>query len=321
MKARAGNFVLGLFVLAGIGLAIAATLVIGAGEFGVTGTSMETYLDESVQGLDIGAPVKMRGVEIGRVSEIGFVGRYYPLEAGSDDFYRFGRYVLVRAELTDELIPANESTFFANDLRRLVQQEGLRAMVAALGLTGTSYLELDYLDPKRNPALDVPWTPRVVYVPSAQSTFNRLGTAAERVFQRLNQLQIENLISDFDVALIAFTRAVTEADVGAVSQESTKLLADVRATSASLRRAIEQADVPRLQKNVDDVMNRLAGTVERLELVVTSQSGNLDAIMSELRETTRHLRELSEAARSHPSSFLFSDPPKPVVLPRREEAR
>jgi phospholipid/cholesterol/gamma-HCH transport system substrate-binding protein/paraquat-inducible protein B len=225
----------------------------------------------------------------------------------------------VRAELTTELIPANESTFFANDLRRLVQQEGLRAMVAAMGLTGTSYLELDYLDPKRNPALDVPWTPRVVYVPSAQSTFNRIGTAAERVFQRLDQLQIEQLIADLDIAMVAVTKAVHEADIGAVSHETTKLLADVRATSGSLRNAIESADVPQLQKNIDDVMNRLAGTVERLELVVTSQGGNLDAIMSELRETTRHMRELSEVARSNPSSILFSDPPQPVVLPRREE--
>ena len=132
-------------------------------------------------------------------------------------------------------------------------------------------------------------------------------------------MQIEQLIADLDVALVAVTKAVNEADIGAVSHETTKLLADVRATSGSLRNAIEDADVPKLQKNIDDVMNRLAGTVERLELVVTSQGGNLDAIMSELRGTTRHLRELSEAARSNPSSILFSDPPQPVVLPRREE--
>lgn len=318
MKPRFGDFALGLFVIGGIALGIAATLVIGAGEFQQGGSVMETYLDESVQGLDIGAPVKMRGVEIGRVSEIGFVGGYYPLEPGSEDFYRFGRVVLVRAQLTTELIPANESTYFANDLRRLVQQEGLRAMVASLGLTGTSYLELDYLDPRRNPALDVPWTPHMVYVPSAQSTFNRIGTAAERVFQRLDQLQIEQLITDFDVALVAVTKAIHEADLGGVSQETTRLLADVRATSGSLRHAIETVDVPALQRNVDDVMNRLAGTVERLELVVTSQSGNLDAIMSELRATTRHIRELSESTRANPSSILFSDSPQPVELPHRE---
>lgn len=321
MSARIGTFGLGLFVLAGIAVLIAGVLVIGAGEYGTGGTLMETYLDESVQGLDVGSPVKFRGVEIGRVEEIGFVGNYYPLEPGSPEFYRFGRYVIVRARLSAKWVPTDDPTTFITDLRRLVNEEGLRVMLAAQGLTGTSYLELDYVDPLKNRPADPPWTPRAVYIPGAPSTFSRLGTAAERVFERLEKLQIEQLVQDLDRALVVMTKAVEDAEVADVSQQAVKLLADVRDTSRTLREAIERVDVPKLQLSVEKTLATLEQAVQRLELVVASESGQLDAVMGDLRESTRNLRELSDGARANPSQFLFSAPPAPIVLPEPEESR
>lgn len=321
MSARIGTFGLGLFVLAGIAVLIASVLVIGAGEYGKGGTLMETYLDESVQGLDVGSPVKFRGVEIGRVEEIGFVGTYYPLEPGSPEFYRFSRYVTVRARLSARWVPSEDPTMFITDLRRLVNDQGLRVMLAAQGLTGTSYLELDYVDPLKNPTPDLPWTPRAVYIPGSPSTFSRLGSAAERVFERLEKLQIEQLVQDIDRALLAVTKAVGDASVGDVSDEIVKLLADVRGTSRTLREAVERVDVPRLQVTVEKTLASLEQAVQRLELVVASGSGQLDAVMGDLHETTRNLRALSDTTRENPSSFLFSAPPPPVVVPGSEETR
>ena len=51
-------------------LIIAAVVLLGAGSF--TGAKPEAiaYFDDSVSGLDIGAPVKFRGVTIGKVSQV-----------------------------------------------------------------------------------------------------------------------------------------------------------------------------------------------------------------------------------------------------------
>ena len=47
-------------------------LALGAGNVFKRTVTIETYFDESVQGLDVGSAVKYRGVQIGRVTRIGF---------------------------------------------------------------------------------------------------------------------------------------------------------------------------------------------------------------------------------------------------------
>jgi hypothetical protein len=65
----------GALVLVGIALAVAFVVFLAGGR-GLQATEVfETYFEESVQGLDVGAPVRYRGVAIGRVTQIGLVAR------------------------------------------------------------------------------------------------------------------------------------------------------------------------------------------------------------------------------------------------------
>ena len=71
MSAKANYFKIGVFILSAAALAVVGVIVLGAGALFEKKIIMETYFDESVQGLGIGAPVKYRGVTVGSVEHIG----------------------------------------------------------------------------------------------------------------------------------------------------------------------------------------------------------------------------------------------------------
>src|SRR5689334_25420763 len=63
-------FKLGLFVVLALAAAVAMALIVGAQTLNKDTVRYHTYFDESVAGLDVGAPVKFRGVKIGSVAAI-----------------------------------------------------------------------------------------------------------------------------------------------------------------------------------------------------------------------------------------------------------
>ena len=84
MSAKAHYFKIGVFMLSGITLAVLAVIILGAGALFKKKFMMETYFDESVQGLSVGAPLKYRGVTIGSVEHIGFVRNDYKTELSDE---------------------------------------------------------------------------------------------------------------------------------------------------------------------------------------------------------------------------------------------
>src|SRR5262249_4921654 len=133
-------FKIGLFVIAAIVLAVIGVVVLGGGVFFEKTNLIETYIDESVQGLDVGSPMRFRGVLVGK-------GEQIPLT--SPEYKPRRRYVLVRAGISSDIFqfPLSDpaSPVFLTEIER-----GLRVRLAPQGLTGTAYLEADYLDPTQN---------------------------------------------------------------------------------------------------------------------------------------------------------------------------
>jgi phospholipid/cholesterol/gamma-HCH transport system substrate-binding protein/paraquat-inducible protein B len=70
-------FRLGIFVLAAIGALLTMVLIFGSGQLFKKSFIVETYIQQSVTGLDTGAAVRFRGVKIGQVTSIGLSGNIY----------------------------------------------------------------------------------------------------------------------------------------------------------------------------------------------------------------------------------------------------
>ena len=201
---RGGDyFKLGLFLIGGIILLLVVLFALGAGKFFQRTYQMETYVNESVNGLEVGSAVKFRGVRVGSVSEIGFVAGKY---SGADGY----RYVYVQCTLDKDLFgtmgPKNAKDQAAEEVAR-----GLRARTISQGLTGQLFLGLDYVDPDRNPPLPIDWTPASIYIPAAPSTLSKVEQAVLGISNTLTGLEQAELPE----AVKSFRRFADSASTGA----------------------------------------------------------------------------------------------------------
>src|SRR5512137_3141256 len=101
MSLKANYFKLGLFVIGAVVSLAILLVIIGSGRAFQQKITIETYFNESVQGLDIGSKVKYRGVVIGEVTKIGFTYTRYQLDIPMAQRYK---YVLVEAQIDPRLI-------------------------------------------------------------------------------------------------------------------------------------------------------------------------------------------------------------------------
>jgi phospholipid/cholesterol/gamma-HCH transport system substrate-binding protein/paraquat-inducible protein B len=278
-----------MFVFTGLVLAILFVVILAGTNLFARHATFETYFSESVQGLEVGSPVKLRGVLLGKVTEIGLVDEYYSLEDGFDRL-NFGQLVIVRFQILDVSELAGRPVE-PLDLEAAIEN-GLRLRLAQAGLTGTAYIEADFLDAEmRAEELTYPWTPETRYIPSSKSTISTISSAAERIAARLETIDVAKLFEDVDRLVVRVTETVDSIDT-----------------------AVSGADLGRVSKDLSETLNQLTKTVTHVQLSVESGRYDFETTLENLRVASENLREFSETARSYPSILLRGNPPEKIEV-------
>jgi phospholipid/cholesterol/gamma-HCH transport system substrate-binding protein/paraquat-inducible protein B len=305
----------GAFVFGGILLAVIGAIVIGGGSFFQKPIIVETVFDESVQGLEVGSPVKLRGVKIGTISYIGLVGDNYILDdtpAAAEEANRV--LVRMKIERRGEVERTHEER--VQNIEELAEK-GLRLRITPLGITGTSFIQADYVEPGSKPPMTLSFTPEYIYVPSAQSTISQLSSAAERLMSRIDKLDVETLITNFDKLLATLNVSIGEADLPGARKSVGELLTDLRSTSTEARKAIASVDARSVGADARKTLDQMTATMLRLQRLLDSNGDDLATTLDNLRVTSENLREASETARAYPSFLLFGSPPDSVTAPAK----
>jgi paraquat-inducible protein B len=227
---RGGDFFkLGLFVIGGVVLLFVVLFALGAGKLFQRTYQMETYLNESVNGLEVGTAVKFRGVRVGSVSEIGFVAQKYGQKANGY------RYVYVLCTLDKDLF----GTMGAGSAKEQAAAEvarGLRARTISQGLTGQQFLGLDYVDPGRYQPLPIDWEPASIYVPAAPSTLSQVEQAVLGISNTLTGLEEAQLPE----AVKSFRRFADSASTFLEGADAKELGGRLSATLEETRRLLSR---------------------------------------------------------------------------------
>ena len=307
---------IGMLALSAIALAIGFILYLTAGQFGTKSDYFETYVGESIVGLDVGASVRYRGVQIGRVTEISLAAALYDVQEARANRAAM-QLVVIRFAVERTRVSRISS------LEDMIAG-GLRTRIASQGITGVTYLEIDILDPARYPVIQVPWKPRYDYIPAVPSTITQVTSAAEQILRRLEALDIEGLINNAAGLMGDLRRQVSDGEVAAALREASETLAELRGAIANMGDAGRSAQELLASREVKDALLRIPAAVTALEQTLRAARGtttdlqaDLSPLMRDLRSSIANLRDTTESLRRNPSQTLLGAPPPPPNRERR----
>ncbi|WP_085314271.1 MlaD family protein [Derxia lacustris] len=261
-----GVFVVVAFVLAGLG----AVLLGGTALFEKSARAV-TYVDGTVSGLYVGAPVTFRGVKIGQVEDIGIEVNAATLDARIPVVLRISpRAIRIGNEMRKPRL----------DIPELVQR-GLRAKLMLQSfVTGQAAIDLDFRTDTQ-PTLLGSADDDPPEIPMIKDRFSAL-------IDQLADVPVRDTIQQLRSTMQALELTMNGArDLMAVSA------GEVGKTGAELRRTLAQANGA--LKSVQDSANVTMGSIRQL---ADSTRGTLGQAQPELQRTLVATREASQAAQA-----------------------
>ncbi|HEU4726436.1 MAG TPA: MlaD family protein [Kofleriaceae bacterium] len=247
---------LGLLAIAGFAAVVVALLALGI--YGMRTTksiTYHTYFDESVQGLELGAPVKYRGVRIGSIESIEVAPDRKRVDVG---------LLLLQKEV--------------GRLGLADSVPELRTQLATQGVTGVKFVEIDFFDPATNPLPQLAFPPAARYIPARASIMKGLLDNLEGVGQRLPELVDRAVasLSKFELALDDFRDQ-------RVARQVSDAVASIGGASADLRRLIQHLDRAQIGDRTANLIGNLDTAVARLNSVLARIDGDAGLVASARR--------------------------------------
>ena len=275
-------FKVGIFVILGALLIVIAIVLFGAGKFFREKIIVETYFDQSVQGLDVGAPLKIQGVQVGNVSEIGFVFNDYNTDL---------TYVLVRAEAFPEQIGRLRNNVDLDDedaVQSMIKEDidkGMRIELSSQGVTGVAFLNVVFVDPEQYEPLIIDWTPEDLYIPSKPGTITLITKALEDISKALSEINFKQL-----------------------GENLNKVVAN-----------LSEVNFAEMNDKLQQVLNEMEQTVETLNESTQdirrfglAQQGDIESIIKDIKIISEDIRQVLNTGKQDPAWLIFGDPPPRV---------
>jgi paraquat-inducible protein B len=326
MKTRVSPTLIGVFVVGAVAVLVAAIVGLGSGVWFRKTYEFVLYFQGSVNGLNVGAPVKYKGVEIGSVTDI-----LLQLEKPQP-----GRIPVI-IELDAKRIAGRGLTanllINPDEFQRAID-EGLRGQLQMESLvTGVLYVALDlYPD---NPAhfvlsqgsryREIPTVPtelarvqdelREAFTKLAKIDFNGVTVAMTHAFEGVDRLtnspalnaslrSLEQTMPKIDAAVVNIQRLAV-----ALEKNTSDLSTDLQQTSAATRAALAEIDLA--VKQVSITMKEAEGTMITARAAIDPDSPFAYELTKSLREVSaaaRSLRLLAGSLERNPRALIFGKP-------------
>lgn len=298
MSEKPHTVAIGAFVIGALLIAISTIIfALGTG-FGKERSTVVMVFDGSVKGLTMGAPVALRGVQIGQVTGIELI-----LNADTVELI-----MLVEAELRGENIRRTGTN--TESLTEELISRGMRAQLNTQSiLTGLLYIQLDFhpdseliLADIDSPHLQIPTIP----------------TELERLTRKLESIDFAQVASDLEATAAGINAFVTSESFQAVPDQLQETLASVSGLSEQLQVQLAStgpkldavlvgaattvdtanAELPKLAQLISSNLEVLEEAIVAFEEGMQGIDELVDHDSATVYELNRALRDLSQAGRA-----------------------
>lgn len=313
----------GLFILTALLLAVGSLLFVSSVRLFSREIRVVLYFDESVNGLSVGAPIKYRGVPVGRVVDIRT--RFNQVEADT------AIPVFVDLDIRKLEMRGSEEAERISEGERLGREiwAGLRGRLELESLiTGLLYIELDYSAAASS-------TPKFVQaewiypeIPTQPSRLAMLGSGTSELFaqiaaipvgeigQRVNRIlaQLEGQVGGLDLAgmqaearglMRAVNGVFTDPKLTGLLARSDRLLGQLEALGTQGGASLEQ-----IQAGLQEISSQWVPLMGELNGVVSGARELLGPGSAERREFVQSLEALQRLLESLSAliGYLEADP-------------
>jgi len=248
------------------------------------------YFDGSVRGLSVGAPVSMRGIQIGQVLDVRLD---FDLEKSS-----FEIPVLVEIEPERINLKGNADAVDYDQAIGHLVSSGLRGQLQSGSLvTGQLYIELA-LHPEAPPAS---MTERDGYkvVPTVPAPLDAVAGKVNSLLDTVGRLPLEEIGKDLRDTIKGANRLVNSEQVSASLSELEQVLKQANTTLAGLDKQV----VPEAAATLAQVRQ----TLRSAQTLVASDSavvGELTRLLRDLSAASRSIKKLADYLDRHPDALI-----------------
>lgn len=284
MKTKVSPAVIGAFVIGAFALMIVALLSFGGVSFFSKPQRFVVYFDESIHGLDLGSPVKLRGVRVGRVVDLNI--RY-------DDKSNHS-VVAVVCEFSRDVMTDGKGAVInvtnRDELQTLVER-GLRAQLGVLGLaTGLLFVQLDFFNPQEYPIVNRETDPRYVAVPAVPSAISEFQASISEILSSVKKVDFAGLSKELTGLMADARKRLDGVDLKGVTEQWKKTGAQVETLASS-------PEIKQTFANMNAAATELRGVIAKLDAQVGPAGKELTETLAHAKVAVESFNDAATAAR------------------------
>ena len=283
-------------------------------------------VSDTVRGLNIGAPVEYRGINIGEVLAID----YQPDGKRTlfDQEYKIPVLISIKAgklgledtqEAVNEIV-SKQNTWIKQGLRAKLQSSNL--------LTGQLFVNLQYYPDE--PAVETHYFDSYLVIPSVLDDFSLLTQSTSQLLDKLNKLPLEDLTTNATAMIHSFNE--TAQSLNNVSRNLETLLSDANkqqlinnintmlestANFANTYSSGSESDT-KIQNSLNN-LNELMASIKALADNYSGGSENSEILSQTLKSFNSLVREIQPLIlelNRKPNSLIFSGEQAPNIQPK-----